>query len=162
MKRSWFIIIGVFIGIISTLWMEAICRESERRSVEVNNDTIEYANIIWRQNHFVLNEDNLMHELVAQEVAFPNVVLAQAVLETGHFKSHACTHRNNLFGLRRRDGAYMTFEHWTECVAAYKKYIQKWQTPPKDYYVYLDKLGYAEDKSYIQKLKQLTNDKRGN
>lgn len=62
---------------------------------------------------------------------------------------------NNLFGLRNNDSTYMSFEHWTDAVAAYKKYIQKYESPPDDYYEYLDKLGYAEDKNYTTKLKQI-------
>lgn len=148
-------LVGIFVGVVCVLW----CQLMKKQCEEIND---EVASVVWRQNHFLLCEENLMNELKAQDVKFPEIVAAQALLETGHFKSYSCTNRNNLFGLRKRDGTYMSFEHWTECVAAYKKYIQKWQTPPKDYYVYLDKLGYAEDKSYIQKLKQLTNDKRGN
>lgn len=96
-----------------------------------------------------------MNELKAQDVQFPEIVAAQALLETGNFKSYSCINRNNLFGLRKKDGTYMSFEHWTECVAAYKKYIQKWKQPPSDYYKYLDNLGYAEDTSYTIKLKQM-------
>ena len=96
-----------------------------------------------------------MNELKAQDIQFPEIVAAQAKLETGNFKSYACINRNNLFGLRKKDSTYMSFEHWTECVTAYKKYIQKWKQPPNDYYKYLDDLGYAEDESYTTKLKQM-------
>ena len=96
-----------------------------------------------------------MNELKAQDVQFPEIVAAQALLETGNFKSCACINGNNLFGLRKKDSTYMSFEHWTDCVAAYKKYIQKWKQPPNDYYKYLDDLGYAEDTSYTTKLKQM-------
>lgn len=101
-----------------------------------------------------LNIDNLYEELLNQEVDYPEIVLSQALLETGHFESFSCRERNNLFGLRKRDGSYMVFPHWTYSVAAYKKYIQKYKEIPEDYYKYLEKLGYAEDSTYIEKVKQ--------
>lgn len=101
-----------------------------------------------------LNIDNLYEELLNQELDFPEIVLAQALLETGHFESFSCRERNNLFGLRKRDGSYMVFPHWTYSVAAYKKYIQKYKETPEDYYKFLENLGYAEDSAYIEKVKQ--------
>jgi flagellum-specific peptidoglycan hydrolase FlgJ len=141
-------LVGAFIGAACVLWDQQIQKQCNEIHGEV-------ASIKWRQNHFKLNESNLYDELLAQGVGFPNIVVAQAILETGHFKSHACKTLNNLFGLRNNDGTYMSFEHWTDAVAAYKKYIQKYESPPDDYYEYLDKLDYAEDKNYTTKLKQI-------
>ena len=141
-------LIGIFVGAVCVLWYQSVKRQCEKINGEV-------VSVVWRQNHFLLSKENLMNELKAQDVQFPEIVAAQALLETGNFKSYSCINRNNLFGLRKKDGTYMSFEHWTECVAAYKKYIQKWKQPPSDYYKYLDNLGYAEDISYTTKLKQM-------
>lgn len=143
-------LIGVALGVICTLWWQAIQESAGKAQGEV-------ASVQWRQNHFKLNEDNLYNELIAQGVSFPEIVVAQAKLETGHFKSYACLQNNNLFGLRKKDSTYMAFSHWTDCVAAYKEYIQKWDDPPNDYYHYLDSIGYAEDTSYVAKVKELVN-----
>lgn len=145
-----FFFFGMVIGFCITFWCISFAKG-------INKPEEEIANVRWKANHFHLNESNLMDELKAQGVAFPEIVKAQAVLETGHFKSYACLQRNNLFGLRRRDGTYMSFDHWTESVAAYKKYIQKWEVPPSNYYYYLDSLGYAEDKTYVELVKQIVN-----
>lgn len=146
------ICIGIAIGAVCVLWFQAIEREAEKTEGEV-------ASVKWRQNHFMLSEENLYNELVAQGVDFPKIVQAQAILETGHFKSYACLQQNNLFGLRNGDGTYMSFDHWTNAVASYKKFIQKYDPPPNDYYKYLQGLGYAEDPNYIIKLKQIVNKK---
>ena len=146
------ICVGIFVGAVCVLWFQAMDREAEKANGEV-------ASIKWRQCHFLLSEQNLYNELVAQGIDFPEIVQAQAVLETGYFKSYACLSQNNLFGLRNSNGTYMSFHHWTECVAAYKKYIQKYSRPPNDYYKFLDDLGYAEDKEYTNKLKQIVNKK---
>lgn len=141
-------LIGIFVGAVCVLWYQSVKRQCEKINGEV-------VSVVWRQNHFLLSKENLMNELKAQDVQFPEIVAAQALLETGNFKSYSCINRNNLFGLRKKDGTYMSFGHWTECVAAYKKYIQKWKQPPSNYYKYLDNLGYAEDTSYTTKLKQM-------
>lgn len=143
--------IGVLLGASLAIWITNLI---EKVSNPVEK---EEATVTWKARHFRLNESNLYDELIAQEVAFPEIVLAQALLETGNFKSYSCTNRNNLFGLMNRNGTYMSFDHWTESVDAYKNYIQKWETAPKDYYHYLDSLGYAEDTFYIDKVKQIVN-----
>ena len=114
----------------------------------------------WRAEHFKLSKENLYSELVAQEIDYPEIVLAQALLETGNFKSYSCKVRNNLFGLMRKDGTYMEFDHWTNSVHAYKKYIQKYKEVPNDYYKYLNDLGYTKDSIYIIRVKEIIKNGR--
>jgi flagellum-specific peptidoglycan hydrolase FlgJ len=116
----------------------------------------ENANVVWHSNTN-LTEENLKEEFAAQGIDYPEIVYAQAILETGSFKSYSCQVRNNLFGLRKKDGTYMEFPHWTHSVGAYKKYIQKYKDVPEDYYYFLDNLGYAEDTNYVEKLKVIVN-----
>lgn len=141
-------VVAIVFCLILALWLSGgACTKGK----EGDSQMIE-----WRTDPYELTNENVFSELKAQELDFPEIVLAQAILETGHYKSNVCTSYNNLFGLRTRKGTYMKFEHWTQSVAAYKKYIQKYKTVPEDYYEYLDALGYAEDTSYITKVKQIT------
>lgn len=153
MKHIYGYIVGailcMFLGVVMTLWYQRIEEEVEQKQ------DVENANFVWRIDPFILTSENLYRELKAQGVEFPEIVVAQAILETGNYKSNACKDKNNLFGLRCYDGTYMYFDHWTDCVLAYKYYIQNWDTPPNDYYQYLKDLGYAEDSLYIQKLKKI-------
>lgn len=57
---------------------------------------------------------------------------------------------------------YHRFDHWAKSVIAYKEWVQKRYKPPKDYYSFLQRVGYAEDPRYIHKLKRIvnSNDKR--
>ena len=110
-----------------------------------------------------LPQEGLMEALEYYEVKHPQIVYAQAVLETGHFKSDLCLNDNNLFGLyNSKKHRYHTFDHWTESVVAYLDYVQHRYKPPNDYYKFLSDIGYAEDAQYIQKLKDIVNrnDKR--
>ena len=87
-----------------------------------------------------------------------DIVYAQAVLETGHFKSKACLKYNNLFGLyNSKEKRYCKFKHWTESIVAYKEWIQKKYQPPNNYYVFLEEINYASDKEYISTLKSIVN-----
>ena len=89
-----------------------------------------------------------------------DIVYAQAVLETGHFKSKGCTVHNNLFGLyNSKAGRYHRFDHWTDGVIAYKEWIQRKYKHPEDYYYFLQRIGYAEDSAYSYKLKRIVNSK---
>lgn len=110
-------------------------------------------------------EEGLMEALDYYGVKHPKIVYAQAVLETGHFKSDLCLNGNNLFGLyNSRKKEYYRFDHWTTSIEAYINFIQYKYKPPNDYYEFLDSIGYAEDPNYISKLKRIVNknDKRRN
>lgn len=100
-----------------------------------------------------LNEKNLKKVLKDNKIKHPNIVLAQAKLETGNFTSKVCKSKGNLFGLRKGN-QYRCYEHWTESVKAYKKLIQSRYTGG-DYLAFLNRIGYAEDPSYIDKLQTI-------
>lgn len=122
-------------------------------------DTLEYKQHFYSKNP----QDGLMEALVYYGVEHPHIVYAQAIIETGDFKSNLCLNSNNLFGLyNSKKGKYHRFNHWTESVIAYREFIQKRYRPPEDYYKFLQRIGYAEDPTYINKLKKVVNnnDKR--
>ena len=86
------------------------------------------------------------------------VVLAQSVLETGWFTSPIWLNKNNILGLYDSSkNTYYEFNHWTDCILAYKKWIYNKYPSYVDYgYIdYLIKLPYATDKDYKNKLEVL-------
>lgn len=108
-------------------------------------------------------KEGLIDALKYYDIQHPDIVYAQALLETGHFKSVGCLKHHNLFGLyNSKAKRYCRFNHWTESIIAYKEWIQKRYKPPEDYYRFLQRIGYAEDPQYVYKLKQIvnSNDKR--
>lgn len=95
---------------------------------------------------------NLYDEIRRNRILYPKVVLAQAILETGWFRSPACKYKHNLFGLTNpRTGKYFEFNHWTESVRAYYTMVQ-YKYKGGNYLLWLHKIGYAEDKGYIPAL----------
>ena len=89
-------------------------------------------------------------------IKHPEVVLKQSILETGWYKSYSCRERHNLFGFRWK-GKYLEFDSWEDSVA----YYARWQARHfddnccDDYYEFLVRRGYAEDKEYVKKLKSI-------
>lgn len=101
-------------------------------------------------------EEGLVEALDYYEIQYPQIVYAQALLETGHFTSSVCKKYNNLFGLynsKIRD--YYSFEHWSDSVKAYRDCVQYKYKGNTDYYTFLVNLPYAMDPNYINKIKQL-------
>ena len=106
---------------------------------------------------------NLYQEIIRNGIRHPKIVLAQAILETGWFRSLLCRNRHNLFGLTNpKTGKYYEFNHWTESVRAYYtkvqyRYSQKKQinSSDVDYLKWLRDIGYAEDPRYIQAVVQV-------
>ena len=76
-------------------------------------------------------KEGLMEALIYYDIKHSKIVYAQAVLETGNFKSALLTNNNNLFGLyNSRKGKYHSFDHWSNSVKAYKDFIQYRYKPP--------------------------------
>lgn len=92
--------------------------------------------------------------LIVNKVSNVDVVLAQAILESGWFKCTNCSRElNNPFGFFWK-GKYKRFEDLSHAVRYYKTWQTKWYKGG-DYYSFLKRVGYAEDPGYEDKLKQI-------
>lgn len=99
---------------------------------------------------------NLYAALKRHGIKYPKIVLAQALLETGNFRSRLCREGNNLFGLRHSKG-YYTFDHWEESVIAYRDWVQYKHRDGEGYYAFLKRIGYASAKDYIYKVRKIAD-----
>ena len=99
---------------------------------------------------------NLYAALKKHGIKYPKIVLAQALLETGNFRSRLCREGNNLFGLRHSRG-YYTFGHWEESVIAYRDWVQYKHRDGEGYYAFLKRIGYASAKDYIYKVRKIAD-----
>ena len=100
---------------------------------------------------FSQTASEVLGELQRQGVPHPGIVLAQARLETGNFKSKLCKQKHNLFGIKH-NGKYASYPSWRESVRDYKRCISS-RYKGGDYYAFLKRIGYAKDPQYIRKLK---------
>ncbi len=78
----------------------------------------------------------------------PEIVLKQAIYESGHFKSVNCKKKNNLFGFRSVI-IYKSFKTWQDCVDYYKKWQDKhYKDCSEDYYRFLERINYSGYKNF--------------
>ena len=123
-----------------------------KETILIRNDTITVKDtVIVKASVPPLNEKNVLAELKKQNVPHAHIVLAQSKLETGGYKSKLCKTHNNIFGLRKGN-TYRRYDSYIACIADYKKRISS-KYKGGDYYIFLMKLGYAEDPLYVRKLK---------
>ena len=137
----------------------------ESISKEISNKKLEVKDSVEEDNSLPANKDSLeffterpndtavYKALVFFDIPNPKVVLAQAKLETGHYRK---VPSGNLFGLRQRNGSYMRFSHWTESILSYKKYISskyRGEENTEAYLAFLTRLGYAESPNYNRVLR---------
>ena len=100
-------------------------------------------------------KEGLFYALEHYEIYEPHIVYAQAVLETGHFRSDLCVNHGNLFGIYdSRKKAYKHYANWVESVLDYKNSVQS-KYKGGDYYTFLEQLPYAQDKEYTNKLRKI-------
>lgn len=110
------------------------------------------------QPEFLLKEINDTIMLQACEhfgIKYPRIVTAQAILESGYFKSRVFREYNNPFGLynsKKKD--YYKFNHWSDAIIAYGKMVE-YKFDGDDYYKFLEELPYALDENYVNKVKSI-------
>ena len=97
--------------------------------------------------------EQVLHEIKRQGIPHHTIVLAQARLETGNFKSDRCRRDHNLFGMKR-GRRYAKYRNWRESVKDYKQRISS-RYKGGDYYAFLRRIGYASDPNYISKVKHI-------
>lgn len=125
-----------------------------KKELIIESDTIDTIPSFYNK----IAQDGILEALEYHNILYPEIVYAQAILETGHFKSVGCVEHNNLFGLyNSKTNQYHKFDHWEESVIAYKNWIQYRYKPPEDYYDFLQRINYATDPTYISKVKQIVN-----
>ena len=126
-------------------------------SLIINNNNYSYSHITTFENK--TPEEGIDEALQYYNIEHPTIVKAQAILETARFTSDLCIKNNNLFGLYdNKNKRYYSYNHWWESIEAYKKLIQKKYDNSKYYYMFLEDIKYANDKEYINKLKEIAEE----
>ena len=124
-------------------------RNSDRKASLKTEQQQKKTDNITKSENPELTIPNLYKEIIRNGILYPKIVLAQAILETGWFRSSVCRNKHNLFGLTNpRTGKYYEFNHWTESVRAYYTKVQ-YKYKGGNYLLWLDEIGYAEDSDYV-------------
>jgi len=113
------------------------------------------------------HKDKMVKELIRLNVKFPHIVMAQSIIETGHWESKIFKENNNLFGMkeaRRRIHTSITtqynhayYDSWSESLYDYCFYQSRYLGTVKteqEYFNYLSR-SYAEAPNYISIIKRV-------
>jgi uncharacterized FlgJ-related protein len=115
----------------------------------------------------LFSEVNVYKQMLKIGIAYPDVALAQAKIETGNFTSKIFIENNNMFGMklpeRRRTTAigekhnHAEYTSWIQSLIDYKLWQDKMihRAPTKHAYLAYLSRNYAEDKNYIRKIKRI-------
>jgi uncharacterized FlgJ-related protein len=100
------------------------------------------------------SEANLIRYMEILEIEYPNIVLAQAKLESGNFTSNRFKQYNALFGFQTSNTNVLKYKSWKQSVINYKNWQMRRLKDGENYYTFLTRVKYSEDPNYINKLKQ--------
>jgi uncharacterized FlgJ-related protein len=114
-----------------------------------------------------INYTTLYDEIIQNDIKFPEVVFAQAIIETGHLTSDLFKNENNLFGMKfptRREttsikkskygyASYMTWMHSVYDYKLWQNKILSTKNMTEEEYIKLLGRVYAEDKNYTKHIK---------
>ena len=131
------------------------------------NKPIESELVVLDSSDVVFSQDALVKELKKLNVRFPHIVLAQSILETGHWESRIYQENNNLFGMKQARQRVTTalgtnlnhayYNNWKESVLDYAMfqaaYLRDLKTE-EAYLLYLDK-NYAMASNYDIAVKKM-------
>lgn len=118
----------------------------------------------------VFTEEKLINYLNEINIKFPEIVFAQAKLESSNFTSDIFLENHNFFGMKcatkraflhkGENRGHAKYENWEDCVIDYALYQATYLHHIKTKQQYLSYLRkhYAEDPNYVDKLIQLMED----
>jgi flagellum-specific peptidoglycan hydrolase FlgJ len=113
------------------------------------------------------SKTEVYQQIVSEGLIFPDIVFAQAILESGNFKSKVSRENNNFFGMRLakvrettaigQKSGYAKYNSWKESVRDYKlwqdRITKKKPNITRDQYMSLLNRIYSESSIYMSQVK---------
>lgn len=93
--------------------------------------------------------------IIAYDIKHPDIVMRQLCLESGYLNCKDCSWAccNNPFGMYYK-GAYLNYDNLEHAIEYYKWWQDQLYTGG-DYYDFLERVGYAEEPTYVERLKEM-------
>ena len=163
--KLFFIAIAIF-----TSAMYLTYNYAKYRALEQSIDEMHFEEQVIIVNQRINNDfskEALAEELKRLNVKYPHIVMAQAMIESGHFQSNIFRSNHNLFGMKEARQRVTTargtnlnhayYENWKESVIDYAMfqaaYLKDLKTEAA-YLLYLD-ANYAEAQRYDSAVKKM-------
>ena len=155
---------------MSTIGLLTLTKNTKFQTNEINEIKITSQKVLKNKDAKLLF---LYLEIIENDIKHPDIVLAQAILESGYLSSQIFIENNNLFGMRfpeRRptvalseNRGYSVYDCWTDSVKDYKLFqeflFRRKEKTRDEYFDYLDRI-YAEDPNYVPFLKKVIEDNK--
>ena len=158
MFKTAIVVLGAFIAVLYATYQIA-----HVRAVENTLNEIEFEDQVIIVNHKINNDfskEALAEELKRLNIKYPHIVMAQAIIESGHFESNIFRSNHNLFGMKEARQRVTTargtnlnhayYDNWKESVLDYAMfqaaYLRDLKTEAA-YLLYLDR-NYAMAPNY--------------
>lgn len=130
------------------------------------NNAVERIPVLLKAKQDELNEENLKAFIDQMHLQNKDIVFAQAMLESGNFKSAICKNNNNLFGMKvaasrpttaiAEENNHAVYKDWQNSVIDYAMWQSSYaRNLTKEQYLQLLGEMYAEDTNYVNALKNL-------
>jgi hypothetical protein len=165
-KKSWkrlFYLAVVVIILLLTSFISG--RYLKFKSLEVFEQELIVLNVQAEKNKFT--KEKFIEELKRLNIKQPHIVMAQSIIETGHWESNIFKENHNLFGMKQANIRINTasgtqnnhayYETWMESIYDYAFYQCRYLGGVKteaEYYAYLGN-NYAEATDYVTIVKDV-------
>lgn len=154
-------------GIIALIYQSQLANAEQKGFLEGQNIPFEEGVFALEAEEDTFSQEALVEELKRLNVRYPHIILAQSILETGHFSSRIFIENNNLFGMKEAKARSTTalgtqlghayYDDWKQSVMDYALFQNAYMNKirkEKQYLKYLDK-NYAEASNYDATLLQI-------
>jgi hypothetical protein len=157
----------IFWGVIITLVLGSFVGGRYARVDALESFERELLILDLQQERDKFTQEKFVEELKRLHVKFPHIVMAQSILETGHWKSQVFKENHNLFGMKQANIRINTakgtnlnhayYDNWRESVYDYAFYQCRYMGAANTEEEYFLALGasYAEAGNYVQALKSV-------
>lgn len=154
----------LYAAVLAIIVLQLITLRTNNNPIVNEITKIYYNQMPKKENEF--SKENLIAYIKQLNIKYPNVVLAQARIESGNFKSKLFKESNNLFGMRIAKGRpttaqegrnnYAKYNNWKESVLDYALMQARYYNNCKTESEYLAQIqkNYCEENNYIDLLKQ--------
>lgn len=167
-----FFLIGILAGIfiVSPIILANFGGNKLGKMITGSYEFEPFVAIINHQDKF--NKNELVAYLKQLNVMHPEIVMAQAELESGHFTSKIYRENNNMFGMKEAvsrattakgtQNGHALYDDWRQSVLDYALYQNRYLASLKtkdDYFQYLNQT-YAEVPDYTARVKRILNEEK--
>lgn len=153
-------LLGIFIVLFTLGWFTGTNKYIINKITHKTTDTL-------RVHGEPFSEKALIELIRDANVKYPHIVLAQAKLESGGFKSKIFRKNNNMFGMRMpkqrpttaigENNGFALYRDWIDCLydyCLYQAYAMKTVDDETEYFTRLEEK-YCTDTGYVASIKNI-------